>query len=59
MAECVSGDVCVLIMNREESAHVIEMLLFELDSINQEMPDDDSWSARKIIVNLLDALGVE
>jgi hypothetical protein len=59
MAECVTGDVCVLIMNREESAHVIEMLLFELDSVNQELSDDHSWSVKQIIIGLLDALGVE
>ena len=59
MAEYVSGDVCVLIMNREESTHVIEMLLFELDSINQELSDDHNWSAKQIIIGLLDAMGVE
>jgi hypothetical protein len=59
MAECVTGDVSVLIMNREESAHVIEMLLFELDSINQELSDDHNWSSKQIIIGLLDAMGVE
>lgn len=59
MAECVSGDVCVLIMNREESAHLIEMLLFELDSVNQELSDEYNWSSKQIIIGLLDAMGVE
>ena len=59
MAECITGDVCVLIMNLEESAHIIEMLLFELDSVNQELSDDYNWSSKQIIISLLDALGVE
>lgn len=59
MADCITGDVCVLVMNREESAHIIEMLLFELDSVNQELSDDHNWSSKQIIIGLLDALGVE
>ena len=59
MAECVSGDVIVLIMDKDESAFLVEALLFELDSINQELSDDWNWSTKNIIVGLLDALGVE
>ncbi len=59
MAECVSGDVTVLIMDKDESAFLKEALLFELDSLNQELSDDWNWSTKNIIVGLLDALGVE